>query len=258
MAANAVWTRNAPYRWGIPSVSKRANLEAYSCYLAQTHVSEGDMWGRKEGKENAPWDGQIQSTRENCLHLLWKSANGCTGGVVSKTCDVHAQYAQACELWYESMHELPWTSAQCPDRVCVGEDARVKIVRRLRKGSDRHHSRRVFTEIKVNRAENTTKSNVAMEGRYEKPRALTLPSSSPLHTMQDPYCYTRASHVPADRVIEFVEGGWERSVANVDTNAYFSTHAQISPSRLRPRRLIQLQHTGAWMTLLMRQLVICT
>ncbi len=29
----------------------------------------------------------------------------------------------------------------------------------------------VLAEIKVNRAENTTKSDVAMEGRYEKPRA---------------------------------------------------------------------------------------
>ncbi len=66
----------------------------------------------------------------------------------------------------------------------------------------------VFTEIKVNRAENTTKSNVAIEGRYEKPHALTLPSSSTLHTMQDPYLYTQVSHTTADRVFVFVERGW--------------------------------------------------
>jgi hypothetical protein len=46
------------------------------------------------------------------LHLLRKSANERIDGVVGKTRDAHAQYAQACELWYEPAHELPWTSSQ--------------------------------------------------------------------------------------------------------------------------------------------------
>ena len=45
------------------------------------------------------------------LHLLRESANERIDGVVGKTCDTHAQYAQACELWYEPAHELPWTGS---------------------------------------------------------------------------------------------------------------------------------------------------
>jgi hypothetical protein len=46
------------------------------------------------------------------LHLLRKSANERVDRVVGKTCYAHAQYAQACELWYEPAHELPWTGSQ--------------------------------------------------------------------------------------------------------------------------------------------------
>jgi hypothetical protein len=46
------------------------------------------------------------------LHLLRKSANERIDGEVGKTCDAHAQYAQACELWYQPAHELPWTGSQ--------------------------------------------------------------------------------------------------------------------------------------------------
>lgn len=46
------------------------------------------------------------------LHLLRKSANERIDGGVGKTCDAHAQCAQACELWYKPPHELPWTGSQ--------------------------------------------------------------------------------------------------------------------------------------------------
>jgi hypothetical protein len=46
------------------------------------------------------------------LHLLRKSANERIDGVVGETCDAQAQYAQACELWYEPAHELPWAGSQ--------------------------------------------------------------------------------------------------------------------------------------------------
>jgi len=55
---------------------------------------------------------RYRTRKMNRLHLLWKSMNEHIDGVVGKTCDAHAQYAQACELWYKSVHELPWTSAQ--------------------------------------------------------------------------------------------------------------------------------------------------
>jgi hypothetical protein len=46
------------------------------------------------------------------LHLLRKPANERIDGVVGETCNAHPQYAQACELWYEPAHELPWASSQ--------------------------------------------------------------------------------------------------------------------------------------------------
>ena len=46
------------------------------------------------------------------LHLLRKSANERFDRMVGKTCDAHAQYSQARELWYEPTHELPRTGSQ--------------------------------------------------------------------------------------------------------------------------------------------------
>ena len=46
------------------------------------------------------------------LHLLRKPANERLNGVVGKTCDAHAEYAQACKLRYEPVHEFPWTGSQ--------------------------------------------------------------------------------------------------------------------------------------------------
>jgi hypothetical protein len=41
------------------------------------------------------------------LHLLQESANKRIDVAVGKAYDAHAQYTQACELWYEPAHELP-------------------------------------------------------------------------------------------------------------------------------------------------------
>ncbi len=49
--------------------------------------------------------------------------------------------------------------------------------------------------------------------------------------------YTQASHLKAEGCLCLSRGVGGSSVAGLDTDAYFST--QISPSRLRPRRLIQ-------------------
>ena len=46
------------------------------------------------------------------LHLLRKSANERIDRAVGKTCDTHAQHAQARELWDELAHEFPRTGTQ--------------------------------------------------------------------------------------------------------------------------------------------------
>jgi hypothetical protein len=73
---------------------------------------------------------------------------------------------------------------------------------------------------------------------------LDPPLIQSLHTMQD-LASTRRCRITDEGCLCLSRGVGERSVAGVDTNAYFST--QTSPSRLRPRRLIQ--HMGAWTNL---------
>ena len=85
---------------------------------------------------------------------------------------------------------------------------------------------------------------VSTLGGGRQPRSLCCispPRPSPDPALAHPCFCTQVSHMTAEGCLRLSSAVGERSAAGVDTYPYFS--AQISSSRLRPRRLIQ--HMGA-------------